>query len=460
MDAKGDAMGSVDRRLEAGFGLRLRRAALCVLASILTLAAWPGAGGAESDARYSEISAGSEFTCGLLSGGRVRCWGDDTFGQLGYGNSNRTSPLQTPPARAVVDVGGKAVRITAGEDHACVLLVTGAVRCWGDATFGQPGYGNTTRLGDDETPATAGDVEVGGKVAQLSAGRFHTCAVLVSGAVRCWGDGHYGQLGYGNTARIGDDELPASAGDVPLGGRARQVAAGGAHTCALLISGAVRCWGRGASGQLGYAHTRNIGDGEAPASAGEVRLGGRAVLLAAGSRHTCALLDTGGVRCWGDGFYGQLGYGNSDSIGDDEHPYTAGDVRLGGKATTIASGKSHVCALLEGGVLRCWGSGFFGQLGYGHPRSVGDNEHPAELGAVVLKEPLVRLAAGGAHTCGLLRSGRLRCWGLLWAGWPQAGSVHIPGDNEALASAGASNIPVREHFPTASQLIFYSPRSL
>ncbi|MBC8292718.1 MAG: hypothetical protein H8E45_06075, partial [Proteobacteria bacterium] len=79
------------------------------------------------------------------------------------------------------------------------------------------------------------------------------------------------------------------------------VAVGGYHTCATLDSGIVRCWGYGSSGQLGYGNTDSIGDNEDPVSAGDVNVGGTVVQLAAGLNHTCALLDSGAVRCWGRG---------------------------------------------------------------------------------------------------------------------------------------------------------------
>ena len=100
--------------------------------------------------------------------------------------------------------------------HTCALLDTGTVRCWGPGDGGQLGHGTTDTVGDDETPDSAGDAAVGATVVQLAAGGGHTCAVLDTGAVRCWGAGTSGQLGYGNPNSIGDDELPASAGDVPI----------------------------------------------------------------------------------------------------------------------------------------------------------------------------------------------------------------------------------------------------
>ena len=123
----------------------------------------------------------------------------------------------------------------------------------------------------------------------------HTCAVVEGGDVVCWGYGEWGVLGYGNTAHgctytegggdppfevyscqedghccIGDNEFPSAAGLVEVGGSVRQVAAASLHTCALLRTGAVRCWGAGVSGSLGYGNEDDIGDNEDPESAGDV----------------------------------------------------------------------------------------------------------------------------------------------------------------------------------------------
>jgi alpha-tubulin suppressor-like RCC1 family protein len=274
------------------------------------------------------------------------------------------------------------VQLAAGGSHTCALLETGAVRCWGDGWRGQLGYGNRNNIGDDEAPAAAGDVDVGGPVVQLAAGGNRTCALLEAGAVRCWGDGDYGWLGYGNEDDIGDDETPAAAGDVDVGGSVAQLAVGWNRTCALLETGAVRCWGFGEYGQLGYGNRNDVGDDEVPAAAGDVDVGGPVVQLAAGASHTCALLETGAVRCWGRGLDGQLGYGNTNNIGDNESPVVAGDVNVGGLVVQLAGGGEHTCALLETDVVRCWGRGLEGRLGYGNQESIGDNETPASAGDV------------------------------------------------------------------------------
>ena len=181
------------------------------------------------------------------------------------------------------------------------------------------GYGNEQDIGDNETPAATGPVGLGpGRTAvAVSAGAAFSCAILDTGSVRCWGDGNQGQLGYGNTEDIGDNETPGSVGPVDLGpGRtAVAITTGQYHTCAILDDGQVRCWGYGP--HLGYGNTFSIGDNETPGSAGPVDFGpGRAaVTISAGWGHTCAGLDDGTVRCWGRGDLGQLGYGNEHASG-------------------------------------------------------------------------------------------------------------------------------------------------
>jgi cysteine-rich repeat protein len=387
-----------------------------------------------------QLAAGGSHTCALLDTGAVRCWGYGGDGRLGYGNTSHIGDNEAPASAGNVNVGGSVVQLAAGGSHTCALLDTGAVRCWGYGFYGQLGYGNTSTIGDDEAPASAGNVNVGGSVVQLAAGDSHTCALLDTGAVRCWGRGHYGRLGYGNTSHIGDNEAPASAGNVNVGGSVVQLTAGGSHTCALLDTGAVRCWGRGHYGRLGYGNTSHIGDNEAPASAGNVNVGGSVVQLAAGGSHTCALLDTGAVRCWGDGTSGQLGYGNTSTIGDNEVPASAGDINLGGTVVQLVAGVHHTCARLDTGAVRCWGRGHYGRLGYGNTSTIGDNETPSSAGNINIGGIVVQLAAGEYHTCALLDTGAVRCWG--YGGWGQLGYGNTSniGDNEAPASAGNVNV--------------------
>ena len=277
------------------------------------------------------------------------------------------------------------------------MLDDGSVRCWGFGQDGRLGYGNQSSIGDDETPAKAGRVPLGeGRTARaISAGGAHTCALLDDGSVRCWGTngqlfGGDGRLGYGNAEIIGNSKTPADVDPVDLGdGRtARAISAGDFHTCAVLDDRSVRCWGLGEDGRLGYGHTRRIGDDETPGSAGPVNLGpGRTATAISAGGHSCARLDNGTVRCWGPGTAGQLGYGDTRNIGDGETPDTAGPVDLGpGRtAAAISVGASHSCALLDDSSLGCWGEGLYGRLGYGNSRNIGDDEAPAAAGPVAIR---------------------------------------------------------------------------
>lgn len=263
--------------------------------------------------------------------------------------------------------------ISAGFGHTCVLSSTGRVRCWGYNDRGQLGYGHTQSIGDDESPVGSGDVDVGGVVTQISAGDHHTCALLHTGTVRCWGEQNGdGRLGYGNSEDIGDDETPKSAGDVNVGGPVKQIAAGGRHTCALLESGKVRCWGRGDLGALGYGNKETIGDDEPPESAGDVDVGGAVVELSTGWTHTCALLQSGSVRCWGNGTSGQLGKSDNLHIGDNESPGSVGVVQVGEDVMSVQCGAGYTCIQRTTGSARCFGDNREGQLGAGHTNNIYD----------------------------------------------------------------------------------------
>jgi alpha-tubulin suppressor-like RCC1 family protein len=260
---------------------------------------------------------------------------------LGYGDSDTIGDTELPSSVGDVSVTNdtrKVVQISCGTLHTCVLLDNGAVKCWGFGANGRLGYGNTTfNIGDDEFPSDVGDVSVTSDnrtVVQISCGDSHTCVLLDDGAVKCWGFGDNGRLGYGNNITIGDDELPSSVGDVSVTNDNRtvvQISCGLFHTCVLLNDGAVKCWGVGDSGQLGYGDTDTIGDDELPSSVGDVAVTNDTrivVQISCGFGHTCVILDDGAVKCWGLGGDGELGYGNTDDIGDNEEPSTVGDASV------------------------------------------------------------------------------------------------------------------------------------
>jgi alpha-tubulin suppressor-like RCC1 family protein len=387
-----------------------------------------------------DVTTGANHTCVLLNSKKVKCWGLANVGQLGYGNNNNIGDNELPSTVGLVNVGGDVTQVAAGNNHTCALLTDGNVRCWGQGFFGQLGYGSTSAV---SIPANAGNVNVGGTVTQIATGGTHTCALLTTGNVRCWGSASSGQLGYGNTTAIGDNETPSTAGDVNVGGTVTQITAGTNHTCALLNTGNVRCWGLASSGQLGYGNTTVIGDTETPSSAGDINLGSTVTKIVAGGTHTCAIITGGNVKCWGAANNGQLGYGNTTAIGDNETPSTIGNVNIGSTVTELTTGSLHTCVLLSTNGAKCWGSGLNGRLGYGNTSNIGSANTPSAVGNISISGIPIYISAGGSHTCiitGIVSSYNIYCWGLATSGQLGLGNTNSIGDNEFPSNASRVRI--------------------
>jgi alpha-tubulin suppressor-like RCC1 family protein len=296
--------------------------------------------------------------------------------------------------------------ITAGGTHTCALSATGEVRCWGGDAAGQLGDGAPAA----NTAAPSARVALPLPARSIAAGTAHTCAVLLDGSVRCWGSDADGRLGDGAPVR----DTVAPAGAVALGQPARAVSAGYSHTCALLADGAVRCWGSDADGQLGDGG----GLVSTMAPAAPVALGQPARAIAAGDGFTCALLADRSVRCWGIDGDGELG----DGLPKSATRAPAGVVGLGRPASAISAGVGHTCALLDDGSVRCWGWNDNRQLG------VDVASAPAPAAPVALPARARSISGGYQHTCAVLADDTARCWG--YDGDGQLGNGLPNGDTE------------------------------
>ena len=249
------------------------------------------------------LAAGQNHTCALLANGTVQCWGRNTEGQLGLSGGSQSTPT------AVAGISNAAA-IAAGAFHTCALVADGSVACWGNNAQGQLGdFTTTSRF----SPAPATGVL---NAVAIAAGSSHTCASIADGSTRCWGANSFGQTGDGT---IGGNR-PVSGAVVGLSGGIG-IAAGNEHSCAM-VGNEARCWGRNNSGQLG--NDTQV-DATAPVSVirnfvGSANLPSplQGILqIDAGGAHTCALLVTGGPMCWGENSSGQLGDG---SIADRLRP--------------------------------------------------------------------------------------------------------------------------------------------
>ena len=306
------------------------------------------------------IAVGQEHACALLDSGAIECWGANYSGQT-----------DAP--------GGSFSAVSVGGDHTCGLRPSKQVECWGYNEYGQT-----------DAP--------GGSFSAVSTGGAHTCGLRTNGAVECWGNNDDGQA------------------DAP-GGSFSAVSAGVRHTCGLRPNGAVECWG-------------NNDDGQADAP------GGSFSVASAGVSHTCGLRPNGAVECWGDNSF-----------------YRAN--APGGPFTAVSTGYSHTCGLRTNGAVECWGDSSFRRAntpgGSFSAVSVGYSSHICGLrpnGAVECWEyrwyrynwsgqtdapggSFSAVSAGYRHTCGVRASGAVECWGE-----NDAGQTDAPGGSFSAVSAG------------------------
>jgi alpha-tubulin suppressor-like RCC1 family protein len=327
------------------------------------------------------IGVGLNHGCALLGSGAVTCWGSNDVGQLG-----RAAFPSGLPAAPVPGVTG-ATAITTGYNHTCALLADGTARCWGDNTHGE--LGHATAGGYSSTPVAV--TGLSGATA-ISGGLWHTCAVIANGGVRCWGENNSGQLGNGATLPAPDSISPQAVAGVS---GAVSVSAGYDQTCAVQATGAVSCWGGNVSGQLG-------GSAGSASSTAVTVPDVTATAATTGYGFSCALKLSGGVTCWGGNNHGALGRytakvfpnGPADVIGD-----------LGSGA--IAVGGTHTCALTAARSVQCWGDNSLGQLGIGSTTTT-KSSTPRTVSGLT---GVVALSSGTGHSCAVLSTGSVRCWG-------------------------------------------------
>lgn len=268
------------------------------------------------------------------------------------------------------------------------------------------GYNPYGQLGNNSNLDSAVPVDVQGLtsgVAFVSARYNHTCAITTAGGLKCWGFNGNGQLGDNtNINRFSPVDVQGLSAGVS------SVSTGGSRTCAITTAGGVKCWGDNAFGQLG-----NNSELNSPVPVDVEGMASGVSSVSAGDSHTCAVTQSRGLKCWGNNLYGQLGDGsqNNREIPVDVEGLTSG-------VAAVDAGRIHTCALTSAGQVYCWGNNNAGQLG-----DNSDTQSTVPVAVHGLSSGISALAAGNNHSCALTTTGRLKCWGANYLG--QLGSINL-----------------------------------
>ena len=316
-------------------------------------------------------------------------------------------PAEPPAAQVVFS------SVSAGIRHSCAVSAQGRLYCWGDGRYDQLGLGRTTTMPDDSilwslyrhAPPPDGQVAESDPVniddatdwKQVSAGETHTCAIKTNGQLYCWGYGEHSQLGaYGASSKSIFSQFAPAIVDPAI--EWAQVDAYGSSTCAVSTGGGLYCWGLRSRDMRSLEHKRNPG---------VTRIGDATdwKQVSVGSICTCALKTTGRLHCWG---YSQFG-----GLGSDPDDATDAENAVGHHLPDLASldwkqvsvSIFHICAVKTDGRLYCWGRGDLGRLGQGDSTA---RKRPAQVGS---DSDWLQVSAGISHTCALKTNTRLYCWG-------------------------------------------------
>lgn len=338
-----------------------------------------GATAADAGATLS-LSAIAAFghTCAAGDDG-LFCWGRNRDGQLGLGadRSPKSIPVQVSDQRYT--------QVCAAEQHGCALRVGGTVECWGNNERGQLGLG-------DSAPRAEPTPIVGLSFRAIACGGRISCGVTDERSVACWGENAEGGLGQDDSFGSPDLLVPTP---IAAASSFSQVSVGQGHVCAVAEGGALYCWGRNTSGQLG------LGGGPVQVRVPTlVDASARYRRVAAAMNHSCAIREDGSLFCWGSESDGQLGLGTPELDRSDLPRQVSGTGYLDVQANWF-----HSCALRTGGSLSCWGRNLEGQLGIGNTMGRG-REEPAQVAG----EGFSALSVGHFHSCAL-RKGAVYCWG-------------------------------------------------
>ena len=328
---------------------------------------------------FVAVSVGTDFACALTAGGAVQCWGNSPI-------ASSTYPVTIPGLES------GATAISAGTLYACALTTNGAVQCWGYSLFASS-VSPVSVVSGLETGVMA--VSVGNAMvgANSSIAPFSACAVTANGAVRCWGNNTYGQLGNGSSGFSSSTVVPVPVTGLENGVTA--VSVGDFDACAITAGGVVQCWGDNTFGQLGI-DPMVLPFSAVPVTVPGLTSGVAAVSVRGGA--ACALTSGGQVTCWGNA------WGFVSQAAGPWGPVPVAGLSSGVRAVSVTGNDG--CALTAGTGVVCWGDDL----------SLGNVYPPMTVAGLESGATAIAVGGGqdGISACAVTGDGRVECWGGLW----------------------------------------------
>jgi len=414
---------------------RLLVAMLCAFAmSIAGLAVGTATARAATLSFTQSVANGRNMTCVLTSSSQVQCFGDNTYGELGNGTTTSShSPvtvLQSSTSNPLTSVAS----IAAGDSSVCAVLSSGAVWCWGNNSYGQLGNGTTSNASQavDTGITNAVSVEVG----------YHqACAVLSDATVTCWGQNDHGQLGDGTTT---NRSRPTAV--TGLSG-ALQVITGEFNSCAVINDGTVKCWGYNGDDEDGVPNT--TGQYTSPVTVANSSNTGAltgVIEITSGRQNTCALTTNSLVWCWGATYGGQGSALGATPTTDPSLAINPSNLPAI-SSLGLGYGYDSLCAISTSQDLWCWGENYAAQLGNGKELNTGINGsdvfRPAKNTS--FSSNVATLSLGFYTMCAITTSSALYCWG--YNNYYQVGVNSTGTNNDVLLPTALSSVAVAAPAP-------------
>lgn len=323
----------------------------------------------------STLSVGKySYGCAILNTSRVQCWGFNYYGNLGYGSRLTTNTILPTPV--VMPKAVKEFAVASSSGTRCYVYTDNTVECIGRNESGQLGNGTTIASNTYVTPTGVTAAK------HISSDGISFCAIMVDDSIKCWGNSY---AAYGTTPM-----------DIVNQGTPVQISGGWGFYCATLNNGQIQCWGKNYYGELG--------DGNSGSSTTvPVLVTGinNATFVSPGQNQACAIVGSGSIKCWGDGYLGALGNGsNSASL-------TPVDVTGIANAVSMKSAQDgHSCVVLSDSTVKCWGYNSSGQLGRGFVGGVYNT--PALVTGL---SSVVQVSVSYEMSCALMSDTTIKCWG-------------------------------------------------